>query len=94
VISHLSVGEYAMGKEESQRTMRCMFTFIGREKQAENIVKKLCQRFRLTDDTRQWRDIAFCLSLLPFRYERSVNKLIEGLPIYGDTLHEEVFFFQ
>ncbi|KAH9970214.1 non-SMC mitotic condensation complex subunit 1 [Lactifluus volemus] len=89
LISHLSVGEYATGKEEFQRTMRCMFTFIGREKQAENIVDKLCQRFRLTDDTRQWRDIVFCLSLLPFRYERSVKRLIEGLPIYRDTLHEE-----
>ena len=49
------------------------------EKQAENIVEKLCQRFRLSDDPRQWRDIAFCLSLLPFKSERSVKRLIEGL---------------
>ncbi|KAH9963997.1 non-SMC mitotic condensation complex subunit 1-domain-containing protein [Lactifluus volemus] len=89
VISHLSVGEHAMDEEGFQRTMRYIFTFIEKEKQAENIVEKLCQRFRLTDDTRQWRDIAFCLSLLPFKSERSVKKLIEGLPFYRDKLHEE-----
>ncbi|KAH9972005.1 non-SMC mitotic condensation complex subunit 1 [Lactifluus volemus] len=46
-------------------------------------------RFRLTGDTRQWRDIAFCLSLLPFKSECSVKKLIEGLPFYRDKLYEE-----
>ncbi|KAI0000131.1 non-SMC mitotic condensation complex subunit 1-domain-containing protein [Russula compacta] len=89
VISHLSVGEHAMDEEGFQRTMRYIFTFIEKEKQAESIVDKLCQRFRLTEDTRQWRDIAFCLSLLPFKSERSVKKLVEGLPLYRDKLHEE-----
>ncbi len=55
-------------------------------------MEKLCQRFRLTEDPRQWRDIAFCLSLLPFKSERSVKKLIEGLPNYRDKLHEEVVY--
>ena len=62
------------------------------EKQAENIVEKLCQRFRLSEDPRQWRDIAFCLSLLPFKSDRSVKKLVEGLPFYRDKLHEETVF--
>jgi len=62
------------------------------EKQAENIVEKLCQRFRLAEEPRQWRDIAFCLSLLPFKSERSMKKLIEGLPFYQDKLHEETVF--
>jgi condensin complex subunit 1 len=48
------------------------------EKQAESIVEKLCQRFRLTTDERQWREIAFCLSLLPFKSEKSMKRLIEG----------------
>jgi condensin complex subunit 1 len=65
---------------------------ILQEKQAENIVEKLCQRFRLSEDARQWRDIAFCLSLLPFKSERSVKKLIEGLQFYRDKLHEETVF--
>jgi condensin complex subunit 1 len=62
------------------------------EKQAEAIVEKLCQRFRLSTEPRQWRDIAYCLSILPFKSERSVKKLIEGLPFYQDKLHEETVF--
>jgi condensin complex subunit 1 len=46
----------------------------------------------LSEDSRQWRDIAFCLSLLPFKSERSVKKLIEGLQFYRDKLHEETVF--
>jgi hypothetical protein len=59
---------------------------------SENIVEKLCHRFRLSEDPRQWRDIAFCLSLLLFKSERSVKKLIEGLQFYRDKLHEETVF--
>lgn len=55
-------------------------------------MEKLCQRFRLSTEPRQWRDIAYCLSLLPFKSERSVKKLIEGLPFYQDKLHEETVF--
>ncbi|KAH9939915.1 non-SMC mitotic condensation complex subunit 1-domain-containing protein [Amylocystis lapponica] len=92
VISHLSVGAHAVDEPVFQSTMRYIFSFIEKEKQAENIVEKLCQRFRLSEDPRQWRDIAYCLSLLPFKSERSVKKLIEGLQFYRDKLHEETVF--
>ncbi|KAF8069057.1 non-SMC mitotic condensation complex subunit 1-domain-containing protein [Lyophyllum atratum] len=92
VISHLSTGDHAVDEETFQSTLKYIFTFIEKEKQAENIVEKLCQRFRLSEDERQWRDIAFCLSLLPFKSERSVKKLIEGLQFYRDKLHEEQVF--
>jgi condensin complex subunit 1 len=78
VISHLSIGDHAVDEETFERTMRFIFTFIEKEKQAETIVEKLCQRFRLATEERQWRDISFCLSLLPFKSERSMKKLIEG----------------
>ncbi|KAI0074195.1 hypothetical protein K474DRAFT_1665696 [Panus rudis PR-1116 ss-1] len=92
VISHLSVGAHAVEEEVFQSTMKYIFTFIEKEKQAETIVEKLCQRFRLSEDPRQWRDIAFCLSLLPFKSERSVKKLVDGLQYYRDKLHEEAVF--
>ncbi|KAI6126776.1 non-SMC mitotic condensation complex subunit 1-domain-containing protein [Pisolithus sp. B1] len=92
VISHLSTGEHGVSEEIFQSTMRYIFSFIEKEKQAENIVEKLCQRFRFSGDARQWRDIAFCLSLLPFKSEKSVKKLIEGLQFYQDKLHEEKVF--
>ncbi|CBQ72922.1 related to YCS4-subunit of condensin protein complex [Sporisorium reilianum SRZ2] len=92
IISHLSIGKHAVDEETFARTMKFIFTFIDKEKQAENVVEKLCQRFRLTNSERQWRDIAFCLSLLPYKSERSVKKLIEGLPFYQDKLyHAEVY---
>ncbi|KAH7930002.1 hypothetical protein BV22DRAFT_1028970 [Leucogyrophana mollusca] len=92
VISHLSSGEHAVDEETFQSTMKYIFSFVEKEKQAENIVDKLCQRFRLSEDPRQWRDIAYCLSLLPFKSERSVKKLIEGLQFYRDKLHEPIVF--
>ncbi|SNX84253.1 related to YCS4 - subunit of condensin protein complex [Melanopsichium pennsylvanicum] len=92
IISHLSIGKHAVDEETFARTMKFIFTFIDKEKQAENVVEKLCQRFRLTNSERQWRDIAFCLSLLPYKSERSIKKLIEGLPFYQDKLyHAEVY---
>ncbi|KAG6901621.1 hypothetical protein C0995_009894 [Termitomyces sp. Mi166 len=92
VISHLSTGAHAVDEETFQSTLKYIFTFIEKEKQAENIVEKLCQRFHLCEEPRQWRDIAYCLSLLPFKSERSVKKLIEGLQFYRDKLHEPKVF--
>ncbi|KIM35665.1 hypothetical protein M413DRAFT_449620 [Hebeloma cylindrosporum] len=92
VISHLSTGDHAVDEPTFESTLRYIFKYIEKEKQAETIVEKLCQRFRLSEDPRQWRDIAFCLSLLPFKSERSVKKLIEGLQFYRDKLHEPKVF--
>ncbi|TIA70796.1 hypothetical protein E3P91_02896 [Wallemia ichthyophaga] len=92
IISHLSVGVHAVDEETFKSTMKFIFKFIEKEKQAENIIDKLCQRFRLARDEKQWRDVAFCLSLLPFKSERSIKKLMEGLPFYTDKLHEPVVF--
>lgn len=81
--------------EKVSRLAFCRFSLphsYFQEKQAESIVEKLCQRFRLSEDPRQWRDISYCLSLLPFKSERSVKKLIEGLQYYRDKLHEPIVF--
>ncbi|PWN41740.1 hypothetical protein IE81DRAFT_303229 [Ceraceosorus guamensis] len=88
IISHLSIGAHAVDEDKFARIMGYIFQFIDKEKQAENVVEKLCQRFRLTTEPRQWRDVAYCLSLLPFKSDRSVKRLIEGLPFYQDKLHD------
>ncbi|ESK88528.1 chromosome condensation complex protein [Moniliophthora roreri MCA 2997] len=87
IISHLSTGEHAVSEETFQNTMKYIFKFIEKDKQAENIIEKLCQRFRLTDDERQWRDIAYCLSLLQYKSEKSIKKLVDNLQLYQDKLH-------
>ncbi|KAG7448874.1 uncharacterized protein BT62DRAFT_986013 [Guyanagaster necrorhizus] len=92
VISHLSFGEHAVDEEMFHSTMSYIFTFIEKDKQTENVVEKLCQRFQLSEDPRQWRDIAYCLWLLNYKSDRSVKKLIEGHRFYGNKLHEPVVY--
>ncbi|BGP32073.1 condensin complex non-SMC subunit Cnd1 [Rhodotorula toruloides] len=89
IISHLSTGANPVSEDTFQTSMRFIFKF---KKEAESVVEKLCQRFQAMTEPRQWRDIAFCLSLLPFNSELAVKKLTEGLPFYQDKLHEETVF--
>ena len=58
------------------------------DKQTENLVEKLCYRFKQTDQPRQWRDLAYCLALLPYTTEKSMKRLADSLPLYQDKLHE------
>jgi condensin complex subunit 1 len=44
IISHLSIGKHAVDEETFASTMRYIFQFIDKERQAENVVEKLCQR--------------------------------------------------
>ncbi|GAA6061284.1 hypothetical protein JCM10212_004690 [Sporobolomyces blumeae] len=92
IISHLSAGTMPVAEDTFQTSMRFIFKFVDKKKEAESIVEKLCQRFTSTTEPRQWRDIAFCLSLLPFNSDAAVKKLTEGLPFYQDKLHEETVY--
>lgn len=94
IISNLTDKNNPQRLEEEgfKRVMKFLFSFdfVEKEKQAENIVDKLCQRFLTAgDDERTWRDIAYCLSLLPYKSERSLKRLIEGWSTYQDKLHED-----
>ncbi|RHZ79040.1 hypothetical protein Glove_152g93 [Diversispora epigaea] len=89
MISNLSSGDTPLDEESFKKIMKFLFDFIEKEKHIENVVDKLCQRFKNLDDRRQWHDIAYCLSLLPYKNEKIIRKLIEGMPHYQDKLHEE-----
>ncbi|KAI8461597.1 condensin complex subunit 1 [Phakopsora pachyrhizi] len=92
MISHLSVGKHAVDSSLFQLVMESIFKHLKKDKQSESIVEKLCQRFRLVSEVRQWRDIAYCLALLQFKSEKSLKKLVDGLPFYQDKLYDaEVF---
>lgn len=60
-------------------------SLIQKDRQMEALVEKLCLRFKLSTDERQWRDLAFCLSLFSYN-DRSVKKLIENMDCYKDKL--------
>ncbi|KAJ3056052.1 Condensin complex subunit [Rhizophlyctis rosea] len=88
IISNLSHPATGVEEESFRNIMKYLMEFIKKERQTENIVEKLLLRFRNADTERQWRDIAFCLSLLNVTSEKSIKKVVEHLPIYQDKLHE------
>ncbi|KAJ2614796.1 condensin complex non-SMC subunit Cnd1 [Coemansia sp. RSA 1365] len=92
IISSLSVGTAAVNEESFARIMKFLFDFIKKDRQTDNVVEKLCQRFRNTTDTRQCRDIAYCMTLLPFKSERSLRRLMDGLPSYQDKLADDAVY--
>ncbi|KAF9583373.1 Condensin complex subunit, partial [Lunasporangiospora selenospora] len=89
IISHLS--NAAIDEESYKRIMRFLFELI-KDKNMDSMVEKLCQRFKNTEDARGWRDIAFCLSMLPFKSEKSFKRLLEGFPNFQDKVFEETVY--
>ncbi|CAM9758755.1 unnamed protein product, partial [Heterosigma akashiwo] len=65
-----------------------LLKFIKKDKQAESLVEKLCQRFAATHDLDQKRDFAYCLSQLHLN-ERCLHKLVALLKLYKDFLHDD-----
>lgn len=92
ILSGLSTGAQTVSESSFHSIMRFLFSFVDKERQAENIVDKLCQRLRNLDIPRHWHDITFCLTLLPFTSEKSFRKLAEGLPLFQDKLHDATVF--
>jgi condensin complex subunit 1 len=88
VISNLSHPEIGVCEEKFKMILKFLLEFIKKEKQTESISDKLCHRFKNASSPRQWRDIAYCLSLLNFSGEKSLKKLAENLVHYQDKLYE------
>ncbi|XP_047533582.1 condensin complex subunit 1 [Vanessa atalanta] len=86
IISRLSDPELNVPEEQYRVIMKYITSLIQKDRQMEALVEKLCQRFKLSTDERQWRDLAYCLSLFTYN-ERSLRKLIENLDCYKDKLY-------
>jgi condensin complex subunit 1 len=74
MVSRLSTSNVEEGK--FRRVIKYVFAFVDKAKQTDGLVDKFCQRFRATDDQRQWRDIGFCLNNLTLS-EKGVKKMLE-----------------
>lgn len=86
-ISQLSSRE--LPAADFRELTKFLLNFINKDRQAESLVEKLCQRFTKSDQETQWRDIAYCLSLLPYSTEKTIKKLIEMKKVYKNLLHDD-----
>ncbi|KAH8041947.1 hypothetical protein HPB51_019688 [Rhipicephalus microplus] len=68
-----------------------LFSCIDKERQLENFIEKLCFRFMIKSTERHWRDLAFCLSLIPFG-ERGIKKLHENVVCFADKMHVDAVY--
>ena len=89
ILSHLT-GDESVSEESFKIIMKFIFEFIKKEKQMENLIEKLCGRFRNSDNLRYSRDLSHCLSLITFSGDRSLKKLIENFQLYKDKLIDEI----
>ena len=80
-----------MTPESFQRIIKFLISFIEKDKQAEGLVEKLCHRFRGTHELTQWRDIAYCLSLMNYS-ERTTKKFCDLYKCYADKLADEQIY--
>ena len=71
-----------------QSVMQQLLVHIKKDKHGDALIEKLCQRFGSTEDVRQWRNIAFCMTQLPMS-DKGVKKLIEGHASYKNALEDE-----
>ncbi len=71
-----------------QSVMQQLLVHIKKDKHGDALIEKLCQRFGLTEDVRQWRNIAFCMTQLPIS-DKGVKKMIEGHTSYKNALEDE-----
>lgn len=88
IISRLSGAQASLAEEQYHVIMSYVMGLIQKDRQVESLVEKLCLRFRVTQEKRQWRDIAFCLSLLTYT-EKTIKKLIEHIPNFKDKVQED-----
>ena len=92
IISRLSAeSEDRVSEETFHAIMSYIVGLIEKDKHLEALVEKLCHRFRLTESERQWRDLAYCLSLFKFS-DKAVKKLVDNFSCFSDKLHEEDVF--
>uniref|UniRef100_A0A8B9GF54 Condensin complex subunit 1 n=1 Tax=Amazona collaria TaxID=241587 RepID=A0A8B9GF54_9PSIT len=91
IISHLSDPNCSIQEESFHTIMRHLLSYITKDKQTESLVEKLCQRFRTARTERQYRDLSYCLTLLPIS-ERGLQKLQDNFDCFADKLQDPAVY--
>lgn len=91
IISRLSDPKLLLEEGKYQIIMKYIIGLINKDRQIEGLVEKLCFRFKVTEQDRQWRDITYCLSLLTYT-EKTIKKLIDNIVLFKDKVQvQEVY---
>lgn len=91
IISRLSDPNLMLEEGKYQDIMKYIIGLVTKDRQIEGLVEKLCFRFKVTEQERQWRDIAYCLSLLSYT-EKTIKKLIDNIVLFKDKVQvQEVY---
>uniref|UniRef100_A0A8C0EG81 Condensin complex subunit 1 n=1 Tax=Bubo bubo TaxID=30461 RepID=A0A8C0EG81_BUBBB len=91
IISHLSDPNCSIEEESFHTIMRHLFSYITKDRQTESLVEKLCQRFRTARTERQYRDLSYCLTLLPLS-DRGLHKLQDNFDCFADKLQDPAVY--
>jgi len=91
IISGLSNPEAGIEEDNFREVMKYIIALIEKDKHLESLVEKLCLRFRVTKTERQWRDLAFCLSMFNYN-DKAIKKLNDNFASYSDKLHEDYVY--
>nr|CAD7196369.1 unnamed protein product [Timema douglasi] len=91
IISRLSSPDLNLPEQKFQLILKHVINLITKERQLESLVEKLCLRFQAAQKERQWRDLAYCLTLMPYT-ERSLRRLLNNVAMFADKLHEPVVY--
>ncbi|OAD62279.1 Condensin complex subunit 1, partial [Eufriesea mexicana] len=88
ILSRLTDPDLDISESDFQKILKYILNLLQKEKQVDAIIDKICTRFKLATTERQWRDFAYCLSLLQFS-AKSIRHLIECLPLLKEKIHHK-----
>lgn len=63
-----------------------LMNLIGKDRQLEALVEKLCHRLRGASDERHCTDLSYCLTLVPYT-DRTIQKLVDNIACFADKLN-------
>ncbi|XP_076167655.1 CAP-D2 condensin subunit [Ptiloglossa arizonensis] len=88
ILSRLTDPNIDLSELDFHEILRYILGLLQKEKQVDAIIDKICARFKLATTERQWRDFAYCLSLLQFG-PKSIRRLTESLPLLKEKIHHK-----
>jgi len=74
-----------------ENIVQYLFKFVDKEKQSENMLDKLCQRFTTTDKLEEWRRLAYCVSLCNMS-EKGLKRVSENFKCFSSCIVDDIVF--